>query len=48
MNMYQRLKNNYDLVDACKFFACICIVCIHTAAFSDLIGGVLLSHNMRF
>lgn len=32
-------KEKYDFLDVCKFVACICIVCIHTAAFSDLIGG---------
>lgn len=30
---------NYDMVDLCKFIACICIVCIHTAAFSDFVSG---------
>lgn len=32
-------KEKYDFVDVCKFVACICIVGIHTAAFSDLMGG---------
>lgn len=37
--MNSKERSNYDFVDLCKFIACICIVCIHTAAFSDLIGG---------
>ena len=41
-------KEKYDFLDVCKFVACICIVCIHTAAFSDLIGGgVLLLSPVR-
>lgn len=32
-------KEKYDFVDVCKFVACICIVGIHTAAFSDCMGG---------
>lgn len=40
---------NYDMVDLCKFIACICIVCIHTAAFSDFVsgGGVLLHFELH-
>ena len=37
MKMCSKERKNYDLVDLCKFIACIFIVCIHTAAFSDLI-----------
>ena len=34
-----QMAEKYDFVDVCKFVACICIVGIHTAAFSDLMGG---------